>query len=585
MAAYVGIASILVGSLANRPSAAQHPDAIYVAEDDNTIARSVGGAWQAVGPATAAVAWAAITGKPATFPPDPHSHSYGSLTGTPDLSALPTTGQKNALAGSQGTPGTGNEFLTKQDPSRTDARTPLAHAHPQSDVTGLVAALAAKQDASTAATDSELTTGLAGKANTSHAHAQSDVTGLAAALAAKADTTDARFTDQRVASVYPWTDLLDVGMPLASASVAGTYLGHNQATVGVTAATALSGQLVSSFRFDPADYPAITGKTLQFRVVGSLLGNNTDPGTLSFTFGLYVVTGTGATTTFTVGLGAASIPLRGVEMCSTNEPHPSPAAPRGDKNPALSGNRDSRGDRKPRETPLLERLYDRLTTYGRATSRTTRRGQIRAGRSDEVSGGVDRSGALGAADPFKTSGRSSGRIAGGAAREVQQAQDPPSEPLRGGACAAVEGPQPADERAARLRLGGESAAASKHQEAEESVSPGVDVLNSGTGVSVPIQALYDLSEDPCVARYRTRTRVRSHLPWVLTWLAPKGSEDCGDHDWYRHDDTTAYCYHCEVGERPLEPDDVITPDGDVVKADVLDPHDPYDPHGSFRVLA
>jgi hypothetical protein len=66
-------------------------------------------------------------------------------------------------------------------------------------------------------------------------------------------------------------------------------------------------------------------------------------------------------------------------------------------------------------------------------------------------------------------------------------------------------------------------------------------------------------------RYRTRTRVRSHLPWRLTWLAPKGEHDCGDHDWYRHDESTARCYHCDVGERPLAPDEAITPDGEIVK--------------------
>lgn len=85
-----------------------------------------------------------------------------------------------------------------------------AHNHAQSNITGLAASLAAKQDASTAATDAELAAGLATKANSSHSHAQSnitnlvsdlagkaasshshaqsDVTGLAASLAAKSDT-------------------------------------------------------------------------------------------------------------------------------------------------------------------------------------------------------------------------------------------------------------------------------------------------------------------------------------------------------------------------------------------------------------
>lgn len=52
--------------------------------------------------------WDSITGKPATFPPDPHTHAYSSLTGIPTTFA------------------------------------PSAHSHPQSEVTNLVTDLAAK---------------------------------------------------------------------------------------------------------------------------------------------------------------------------------------------------------------------------------------------------------------------------------------------------------------------------------------------------------------------------------------------------------------------------------------------------------
>jgi hypothetical protein len=75
-----------------------------------------------------------------------------------------------------------------------------------------------------------------------------------------------------------------------------------------------------------------------------------------------------------------------------------------------------------------------------------------------------------------------------------------------------------------------------------------------------------MDEDAVSGRYRTRTRIRSHLPWVLTWLAPKGDQDCGNHDWYREDDHTALCYHCQVGERPLDPDEIITEEGEIVGA-------------------
>jgi hypothetical protein len=57
---------------------------------------------------------------------------------------LPTQGQKNALAGTSGTPGTGNEFVTTQDPRNTNARTPVPHGHAESEVTGLIADLASK---------------------------------------------------------------------------------------------------------------------------------------------------------------------------------------------------------------------------------------------------------------------------------------------------------------------------------------------------------------------------------------------------------------------------------------------------------
>ena len=67
-----------------------------------------------------------------------------------------------------------------------------------------------------------------------------------------------------------------------------------------------------------------------------------------------------------------------------------------------------------------------------------------------------------------------------------------------------------------------------------------------------------------MARYRLRTRIRSHLPWALTWLAPKGLRDCGDHDWYREDEHTARCYHCEPGKFDLPPGSDILPGGAIV---------------------
>ncbi len=57
-------------------------------------------------------------------------------------------------------------------------------------------------------------------------------------------------------------------------------------------------------------------------------------------------------------------------------------------------------------------------------------------------------------------------------------------------------------------------------------------------------------------RYRWRTRIRGHLPWLLIdrgWFA-RGSADCGDHEWYNADGAMEHCYHCSVGVRPYSED-------------------------------
>lgn len=136
---------LLVGTLAEQPAANSWPWILYFATDDQggALYRSNGSAWVRLTPGVAAAggggstAWQDITGKPATFPPD--QHAYSSHTGLPDLSALPTPGQKNALAGTQGTPGATNQYVTHQDARLSDARAPTAHQHPASDITGLPA--------------------------------------------------------------------------------------------------------------------------------------------------------------------------------------------------------------------------------------------------------------------------------------------------------------------------------------------------------------------------------------------------------------------------------------------------------------
>jgi len=52
---------------------------------------------------------------------------YQHLT-TTEKGRIPTTGEKAALAGTDGTPGAANEYVTDSDPRNTNARTPTAHA-------------------------------------------------------------------------------------------------------------------------------------------------------------------------------------------------------------------------------------------------------------------------------------------------------------------------------------------------------------------------------------------------------------------------------------------------------------------------
>ena len=51
------------------------------------------------------------------------------------------------------------------------------------------------------------------------------------------------------------------------------------------------------------------------------------------------------------------------------------------------------------------------------------------------------------------------------------------------------------------------------------------------------------------ARYRWRTRLRRHTPWLLLRIGvfAKGEQDCGAHEWYREERSQWRCYHCEAG--------------------------------------
>lgn len=118
------------------------------------------------------------------------------------------------------------------DPRLSDARTPLAHTHPTGEVTGLQAALDAKQDTSTAATDAELAAGLAGKSNVGHGHAIADVTNLQSSLDGKADDSDLTTHSADTTAVHGIADtalLLDTA-DIGSAGQAGKVLAADDAS-------------------------------------------------------------------------------------------------------------------------------------------------------------------------------------------------------------------------------------------------------------------------------------------------------------------------------------------------------------------
>lgn len=120
------------------------------------------------------VDWDNVTDKPSTFPHDPIS--FADLTDKPSVyPADPPT--FSAVTGKPAS----YPSLWSDVADKPATFAPSAHDHLTSEVTGLDTALAAK------ATTAALTSGLAGKANTTHPHVMSDVTGLTDAMSLKAD--------------------------------------------------------------------------------------------------------------------------------------------------------------------------------------------------------------------------------------------------------------------------------------------------------------------------------------------------------------------------------------------------------------
>lgn len=114
-----------------------------------------------------------------------------------DDSRFPSTGEKNALAGTSGTPGSGNKYVTDGDSRLSDDRDPTAHTHPQSEVTGLVADLAGKQPL-----DSDLTA-IAALATTAYGRSVLEAANAGAlrTLAGLVVGTDVQAFDSDLASI------------------------------------------------------------------------------------------------------------------------------------------------------------------------------------------------------------------------------------------------------------------------------------------------------------------------------------------------------------------------------------------------
>lgn len=77
------------------------------------------------------------------------------------------------------------------------------------------------------------------------------------------------------------------------------------------------------------------------------------------------------------------------------------------------------------------------------------------------------------------------------------------------------------------------------------------ILTSSRNLALPTGLVSGGHTMGRTGKYRHRTWLRGHLPYLLANRIPKG-DDCGNHEWYRRDDLWADCYHCDSGHRRLE---------------------------------
>lgn len=88
-----------------------------------------------------------------------------------------------------------------------------------------------------------------------------------------------------------WSDIQDVSGSIAAGAVLGTYIFQRDGTAPIISTTAYTGK-TNFLSLDPAQY-AHFGKTIQVRVVGTVITNGTAPA-ITFTFGLYPVSSVAA---------------------------------------------------------------------------------------------------------------------------------------------------------------------------------------------------------------------------------------------------------------------------------------------------
>jgi hypothetical protein len=141
--------------------------------------------------------WADITDKPSTFTPSTHSHAQSDVTG---LTAALAAKEPTIASGTTSQYLRGDKTFVAIDKTTVGLsnvdNTSDATKFTSTPLTGTPTAPTAAGGTNTTqiATTAFVTSGLSGKANTSHTHAQSDITNLVTDLAAKAPLASPAFT-------------------------------------------------------------------------------------------------------------------------------------------------------------------------------------------------------------------------------------------------------------------------------------------------------------------------------------------------------------------------------------------------------